>query len=115
WASAFYQAQCLAFASLPSPDSIVGVAVVVTDDKDAHGVTLNAVEEMTGETLAIGPAQISLDRVKTGGIFQHQRDISHELVEESVAEAAPTNLVIVVEHRRDVALDAPVIDQVHRF
>ena len=41
--------------------------------------------------------------------------MGHQFSEEGIAEFGSCGLIIIGEHRRDVLLDARVVDDVHRF
>jgi len=92
------------------PEAVVRVTMMVAYDENSNGVTVDPKQEMVGEAVEVHPAEVVLDWVKTGGIFDRPCNVGQKLLEEGVAQTGPTDFVVVVEHRRNVVLDVPVID-----
>ena len=88
---------------------------MVPHHQDTHGVTVNTKQEVVGETVEVDASQVAFHRMKPRGLHAGELNMSHQFGEEGIAEFGSCGLIIIGEHRRYVLLDAPVVNDVHRF
>jgi hypothetical protein len=69
--------------------SEIGMTVMMPDDKDTHGISVNPEQKMVGEPVEICPAQIASDRMNPSGVFANQSDVSHKFIKECVPNPGP--------------------------
>jgi hypothetical protein len=93
--------------------AVVGMAAMVTDDKDAHTSAHNPKEEVKGEAFEVDPPEVGFDEVVSAGTPGSLEHETAQFVIEVPGQFRVPGPLVIVHDLIYIGTDAPMKDELH--